>query len=1102
MTLLPRRWLIAYLASLLIILAGGWAVFVHEEELKHRQVINQLESIAQLKIRQIRQWRGERLGDGQVITDSPFAADRVAAWLDDPKPEQTARIQAWFASLQKNYQYADVLLLDPQGRIRLGQKGNNEPLAEETLVTLAEAVRQKKALLTDLHQHGHRSPHQGVVCPLFTSQSEGQQLVGAVVLLIDAQTFLFPMLQSWPVASSSAETLLVRRDGDEVLALNELRHQRDTALRLRLPIKRADLPAAMVITGRQGQMDGIDYRGTPVIAVGYPVPDSTWHMIAKIDSEEALAEWHVHALFIASVMVLAILVLTACLGMVWQRSRKVQYRIALQVEQERRLAAARFRTILLSVGDGVIVCDAAGRVSLLNPVAEALTGWSQEAAIGRPVEEVFHIVNEETRQPVENPVARVLREGIVVGLANHTSLITPQGTESPIADSGAPIFDEQQRITGVVLVFRDQSEDRLAEAQLRRSTHLLERAEEMADMGCWEFDFNTRKVWASPSARRIYGLNGASWSIEEVQRIPLPEYRTALNHALKALVRENEPYDIEFRIQRPSDGALIDIRSQAEYHAESEKIFGIIQDVSARKQTEAVIRESESRYRSLFQNNHAVMLLVDPTNGRILDANPAAVHFYGWSREQLLAKQTSDLNLLSEAEVEAAMTDARHAQCRTFAFQHRLADGSVRDVEVISGPIVVDGRECLYSIVQDVSERRQAEEQRQRLQEQLLQVQKLESVGRLAGGVAHDLNNLLSPILGYSEMLQAELSGAGRHREYVGTIFEAAIRARDLVRQLLAFGRKQALVVATVDLNAVVRGFVPLLRRTVREDIHIELALSPTALTVQVDVGQIEQVLMNLVVNAQDAMPEGGRIDVETEPVMLDQAYADSHLDVQPGPYVRLTLSDTGCGMSIEVREQMFNPFFTTKREGQGTGLGLATTYGIIKQHGGHIWVYSEIDQGTTFKIYLPAAAGQDGFRPVAAVADQEQEDNGMTSATLMVVEDNAMVRELAVDILSRKGYRVLSAPGGAECLQQMQTAGTIDLLLTDVVMPAMNGKALFKEARTLQPSLKVLYMSGYTENVIASRGVLDEGVNFIQKPFAPKALVAKVRQVLLAKTA
>ncbi|MGD9950843.1 MAG: PAS domain S-box protein, partial [Desulfobulbus sp.] len=614
-------------------------------------------------------------------------------------------------------------------------------------------------------------------------------------------------------------------------------------------------------------------------------------------------------------------------------------------------------------------------------------------------------------------------------------------------------------------------------------------------------DFSSKTVWTSPSARRIYGVNHEIWTIEEVQGVPLPEYRSALNWALKGLVQGEMSYDVEFRIRRPRDGVLVDIRSQAEYDPEANKVFGIIQDITERKQNEAEIRESESRYRSLFQNNHAVMLLVNPDTGDVVDANPAAVDFYGWSREELLQKNISDINELTSEEIRAAMGEARVEHRHTFNFRHRLADGSTRDVEVISGPILIGGQERLYSIVQDVSQRRQAEEQRERLQEQLLQAQKLESVGRLAGGVAHDLNNLLSPILGYSELLQAELESGSPHHGYVETVHQAALRARDLVRQLLAFGRKQTLVMEIVELNQIVRAFVPLLRRTIREDIRIDLALSSSMDRLRVDVGQIEQVIMNLVVNAQDAMPEGGAIMLETEAVDLDQAYADSHSDVQPGPHVQLTVSDTGIGMSEEVRSQIFNPFYTTKKDGRGTGLGLATTYGIIKQHGGHIWVYSEIDQGTTFKIYLPTVDVVNNGHIEDRSTSQKEEDMVAGSGRLMVVEDNAMVRELTVDVLSRGGYTVFSAESGAECLQQLiGVAAGIDLLLTDVVMPTMNGKALYKEASKLIPGLKVLYMSGYTENVIASRGVLDADVQFIQKPFTPKALVAKVQEVVEAK--
>lgn len=1099
MPTVPRRWLFTYAALMVAVLIGGGWFFRHEEEHIRRQVIAQLESIAQLKIHQIQRWRAERLGDGQMLVDTPFAAEMVSQWLAAPSPERTADLLDWFQAQRRNYQYSDVVLLDAQGTLRLRLNEESGPLQPDIKEWVGDAVIRRKAVLSELHRPDFQTPHQEVISPLYVKKENKIEHVGTMLLRIDANTFLYPMIQSWPVESRSAETLLVRREGGDVLYLNELRHRRETALHQRIPLLQANLPAAMVVGGRQGGVDGLDYRNVKVLAVGYPVEGTTWFIISKIDTAEALAEWYLHAMYITALILGAMLVLTAGLAGVWQRTRKEHYRAALQAEVERRRVEARYRTILLSVGDGVIVCDSMGRVQLLNPVAEVLTGWFKEDAVGRPVTEVFHIVSEETRQPVENPVERVLREGIVVGLANHTSLITPDEVEYPIADSGAPIFDEQGQVTGAVLVFRDQTEERLAEARLLRTTHLLERAEEMADMGCWEFDFSTRSVWASPSARRIYGLNGETWTIEEVQGIPLPEHRVALNRALKSLVQNNVPYDVEFRIRRPSDGALVDIRSQAEYNSEANRIFGIIQDITLRKRTESEIRESESRYRSLFQNNHAVMLLVNQNSGEVVDANPAAVHFYGWSREELLRKKIFEINVLTPEEARAAMEKAQAEQCHTFNFRHRMADGSIRDVEVISGPILVDGQERLYSIVQDVSQRRQAEEQRERLQQQLLQAQKLESVGRLAGGVAHDLNNLLSPILGYSEVLQSELPAGSVHHGYVETVHQAALRARDLVRQLLAFGRKQTLVMETVELNRIVRSFVPLLRRTVREDIRIDLELAFSLEPVRVDVGQIEQVIMNLVVNAQDAMPEGGAIMIETEMVVLDQAYADRHSDdVHPGPHVQLTVSDTGCGMGPEVREQIFNPFYTTKKDGQGTGLGLATTHGIVKQHGGHIWVYSELDQGTTFKIYLPAAESDGHCRLETTAPTPAERETISSGGSLMVVEDNAMVRELAVDVLSRRGYTVFSAESGAECLQQINGAAAgIELLLTDVVMPTMNGKALYKEAVQLLPQLKVLFMSGYTENVIASRGVLDAGIQFIQKPFTPKALVAKVEEVL-----
>nr|WP_320011063.1 PAS domain S-box protein [uncultured Desulfobulbus sp.] len=1088
-----RTWLFVYFVLLAVVFAGGSWFLRHEEEQIRRQVTDQLESIAQLKIHQIEQWRNERLGDAQVLVDAPFASNLLAGWLQKPTAEMTTAILSWFQSLQKNYQYSDVLLLDAKGAVRLSLS-EHAMVHEDIQKQISTAVHRKKPLISDLHKPPLLPPHQDVISPLFRRVHGADVHIGTILLRINASTFLYPMLQSWPVESRSAETLLVQRVGKELVFLNELRHQRDSALTLRLPLAQQDLPAAKVIQGQRGVVSGLDYRQIPVLAVGYSVQGTNWFMISKVDTQEALAQWRVHAVYIVVLMSGAVIALTAVWAMMWMRARKEQYKHALELEYEQRQMEARYRTILLSVGDGVIVCNSQGRVELINPVAELLTGWSSKEAMDRTVDDVFHLVHSKTGEPRESAVHEVLRTGKVVGFANHLCLLTASGEEYPIAESAAPISDEQGQMTGAVLVFRDQTEERKAEARILRTTNLLERAESMANMGCWEFDFASKVVWASPSARHIYGVSNERWTIEEIQGIPLSQHRSMLNRALKELIQENIPYDVEFQIRRPTDGALVEIRSQAEYNPDANKVFGIIQDITERKQAEAEIRESESRYRSLFQNNHAVMLLVDPKSGQVVDANPAAIAFYGWSREQLLQMNIAEINALTPDEVQSAMQEAKDKQKNIFFFRHYKADGSSCDVEVISGPIRISGQERLYSIVQDVSDRRKAQEQKERLQEQLLQAQKLESVGRLAGGVAHDLNNLLSPILGYSEVLQTELEAGSPHHGYIETVYQAALRARDLVRQLLAFGRKQALFMEHVDLNQTIQHFVPLLRRTIREDILIEPALTARRPTVHMDVGQIEQVLMNLVVNAQDAMPDGGTIWLETESVELDQDYADSHTDVCPGPYVQLTVSDTGCGMRKEVLSQIFQPFFTTKEDGQGTGLGLATSYGIIKQHGGHIWVYSEPGEGTTFKIYLPIVSEEIEKADSSEVEVCEAGKSGR----LMVVEDNEMVRELAVDILTRSGYTVFEAASGAECLKLLQQeAADIDLLLTDVIMPMMNGKTLYKEANKLLPGLKVLYMSGYTENVIASRGVLDAGIHFIAKPFRPSGLVAKVQEVL-----
>jgi signal transduction histidine kinase/ActR/RegA family two-component response regulator len=400
---------------------------------------------------------------------------------------------------------------------------------------------------------------------------------------------------------------------------------------------------------------------------------------------------------------------------------------------------------------------------------------------------------------------------------------------------------------------------------------------------------------------------------------------------------------------------------------------------------------------------------------------------------------------------------------------------------------------CVFA---DITARKRAEMERATREEHYRQAQKMESIGRLAGGVAHDLNNLLTPILGYGELLVDEFGASGAPTEYAEEIVHASRLARNLVRQLLALSRKQVLLFAPLNLNTVVAGFENLLRHTIREDVVIEIRQNPSVPFMLGDAGQLEQVLMNLAVNAQDAMPNGGTLTIATGVTDIDQANAAAYPGATPGRYVQLAVRDNGCGMDRDTKTKLFEPFFTTKEKGTGTGLGLATVYGIVKQHGGHAWVDSEPARGTTFTICLPAWEGVAG--PGGSDATPRTIDAHGGTETILLVEDNELVRELAETIMERLGYTVLSAEDGAGALTVLATyAAPVHLLLTDVVMPGMNGWDLHARVAADHPGLKVLFMSGYADEVIADRGVLDAGMHFIQKPFSVSDLATKVREAL-----
>ncbi len=504
---------------------------------------------------------------------------------------------------------------------------------------------------------------------------------------------------------------------------------------------------------------------------------------------------------------------------------------------------------------------------------------------------------------------------------------------------------------------------------------------------------------------------------------------------------------------------------------------------------EEALRHSEARYRSLVQS--AVYGIYRASiDGKFLDVNPALIHMLGYDSAEAVVKLDPQREVFLEPAAHAHLMQEfqRTGKLDSAEVRWKRKDGSAITVR-LSGRSVAAVDECdaaLEIIAEDVTERRA-------LEDQFRQAQKMEAVGRLAGGVAHDFNNLLMVVSGYTEVLLEQLNDNHPLLAKVQAIQQAADRATTLTRQLLAFSRKQLLELKVVDVNAIVADMERLLRPLIGENIDLTTKLTPNVGHTRADAGQLEQVIMNLVVNAKDAMPNGGRILIQTSEEELD-AVRREHSLIQPGSYILLSVSDTGAGMDKETQSRIFEPFFTTKEKGKGTGLGLSTVYGIVKQSGGYIFAHSELGSGSTFRIYLPRVADPPG-QP--GLAKHPQAPSG-GSETVLLVEDEDSVRELVRETLQSRGYTVMEACDGINGMKVAETYdGKIDILITDVVMPGMSGRELAQRVSASRPTIKVLYLSGYTEDAIIHEGVLDPGTAFLQKPFTLQALARKVRDVL-----
>lgn len=653
-------------------------------------------------------------------------------------------------------------------------------------------------------------------------------------------------------------------------------------------------------------------------------------------------------------------------------------------------------------------------------------------------------------------------------------------------------FDKNGTPISAIGFTQEITERKQAERALCQERDRLDYVIEASHLGTWVWNIreNTaeiNEIWASQLGYSLKDIGPSSYELWK--RLGHPDDVPKIESLLQQCARgEVHDYNSKFRM-RHTDGSWVWILDRGRVMTFDDEgrpleMFGTHTDITPLIKAEEELRKSEAKFRSYVELSPFGVFISD-ASGNYVDANPAASDITGYTREELLSMTILDLIPPDGKEMAAA----HFAQIEATGFAEAVIpyvqkNGTLRLWNVTAVPL---NDQRFLGFVQDVTERDQMEEQ-------IRSVQKLDAIGQLAGGVAHDFNNLLMGIMGYTGLCLDEVEADNPIREWLDEIMVEAKRSADIVRQLLAFSRKQTIAPRLLNLNDTVENMLKMLRRLIGEDIDLLWQPGWHLATIKIDPGQVDQIMANLCVNARDAIGGVGKVTIETANVILDDAYCETHSEVDPGDFVMLAISDNGSGMDAETRANIFEPFFTTKKLGDGTGLGLSTVYGIVKQNGGSINVYSEPGEGTVFRIYFPSCGGP--ANPVHTTDLSSAVAGG--SETLLVVEDQANICKAIRLFLKPLGYTVYTAESPDSAMKLMGEQGDrIDMLITDVVMPEMNGRELAGKLKAMKPELKVLYMSGYTANVIAHRGILDEGVNFLPKPITRNQLATKIRDIL-----
>ncbi|HEX3533728.1 MAG TPA: PAS domain S-box protein [Gemmatimonadaceae bacterium] len=779
---------------------------------------------------------------------------------------------------------------------------------------------------------------------------------------------------------------------------------------------------------------------------------------------------------------------------------EIQRRVAERAAHDTQLRLVAERTLAHSVQQqmpvGVVVAEIpSGRLVSVNAQMTEIfrTAFMPAPDLQSYTQWVGFHSDGTLYSPLEWPLARTVTTGESVR-GQEIRIQRGDGTDGFIRMSSAPVVDVNGKVVAAVAIVIDVTDQRKAERAVKSTDERMRFVAKATTDVIWDWDIKTSALVWNDSVETVFGHKQnqiypeIQWWYDHLH----PEDRERVTAGLHAVLEHGGTnWNDQYRYQK-ADGSYANVMDRGyiarDHNGVALRMIGAITDVTERTRSEAAIRFQAQLLNAVQQ----AVVATDP-DGIVIFWNKFAENLYGWTADEAVGRTIEELTPSPFLRDHGAEIVERGAagESWTGEFLVQGKSGKAFPALLTTSP-VLDQKGRVLGFVRvsiDLTERRT-------LEEQFRQSQKMDAVGRLAGGIAHDFNNLLTVIRLNTEIILDSFDATDPRSEDVKQIKSAAERASSLTRQLLAFSRKQILQPRVLDMNSVVGTVEPMLRRLIGEDITITSLCAARGYVVA-DPGQVEQILVNLVVNARDAMPQGGRISIETKNVELDETYTSEHAPVVAGRYVMLAVSDTGVGMNADTKEHAFDPFFTTKDPGKGTGLGLATVYGIVKQSGGYVWIYSEPAAGTALKLYFPEVSAAAAFGAAPEYQPAAKTPN-RGSETILLVEDEEAVRGLACRILERQGYRVIPAQHGRDAMEiATKEPGRIDLVLTDVVMPGMNGRGLVERLSGIRPAIKSLYMSGYTDDDIIRRGFIEPSKSFLQKPFTSEALLQTVRKVL-----